>query len=177
MKIGFGELIIIFVVALIVIGPDKLPDFARKLGKALREFRDATSEATKDIRENIIEPLHEAQKPLRDAMEPVEEIKQEFDSQVGDVTRSFRQLSTGSAANQLAPKGGEAGALEQAAEPSAQLEPTAEETPETQAALLNEGQGDGTAAAETLGTQVQTECGSEQDVCRGNKPAAVSPRE
>lgn len=38
MKIGFTEIIVIFIVALIVIGPDKLPYYARKLGAGLREF-------------------------------------------------------------------------------------------------------------------------------------------
>jgi sec-independent protein translocase protein TatB len=36
------ELIIIIVVALLVLGPKKLPDLARSAGKALREFRKAT---------------------------------------------------------------------------------------------------------------------------------------
>ena len=43
--IGLPELIIIMVIALIVIGPNKLPDAARALGKGMREFKKATSEA------------------------------------------------------------------------------------------------------------------------------------
>lgn len=39
--IGFTELILIVVVALIVIGPDKLPEVARVAGKAFMEFRKA----------------------------------------------------------------------------------------------------------------------------------------
>jgi Tat protein translocase TatB subunit len=42
--IGMPELLIIFVIALIVIGPKKLPDLARALGKGMAEFRKATSE-------------------------------------------------------------------------------------------------------------------------------------
>ena len=42
--IGFQELIIIFIVALLVVGPKKLPDLARALGRALAEFRRATEE-------------------------------------------------------------------------------------------------------------------------------------
>lgn len=42
--IGMPELIIIFVIALIIIGPKKLPDLARALGKGMAEFRKATSE-------------------------------------------------------------------------------------------------------------------------------------
>lgn len=40
-NIGMGELILIAIVALIVLGPDKLPDTARAFGKALREFKHA----------------------------------------------------------------------------------------------------------------------------------------
>jgi Tat protein translocase TatB subunit len=42
--IGMPELIMILVVALIVIGPKKLPELARSLGKALNEFKSATQD-------------------------------------------------------------------------------------------------------------------------------------
>ena len=66
MKIGLTELLVIFIVALVVLGPDKLPEYAKKLGEALNSFKKASNEATKDIRESIIEPLEEAQKPLKE---------------------------------------------------------------------------------------------------------------
>ena len=75
MKIGFTELLLVFIVALLVIGPDKLPLYAKKLGIALREFRNATNDMTKEIRESVVEPLEEAQKPLREAMAPLEELE------------------------------------------------------------------------------------------------------
>ena len=49
-NIGPGELIIVLVIALVVLGPGKLPDVAQSLGKSLREFRKAAtdvSDATK----------------------------------------------------------------------------------------------------------------------------------
>jgi Tat protein translocase TatB subunit len=42
--IGMPELIVIMVIALIVIGPKKLPDLARALGRGMAEFRKATQE-------------------------------------------------------------------------------------------------------------------------------------
>lgn len=42
--IGMPEMILILAVALIVIGPKKLPDLAKSLGRAIGEFRKATSE-------------------------------------------------------------------------------------------------------------------------------------
>ena len=42
--IGMPEMILIMAIALIVIGPKKLPDLAKSLGKAFREFKKATSD-------------------------------------------------------------------------------------------------------------------------------------
>ena len=75
MRIGVSELIVVLIVALLVLGPDKLPRYARKLGAALAEFRKASDAAAREIRENVAEPLAEAQKPLRDAMEPLAEME------------------------------------------------------------------------------------------------------
>ena len=41
--IGMPELILILAIALIVIGPKKLPDLAKSLGRAMREFKKATN--------------------------------------------------------------------------------------------------------------------------------------
>ncbi|MGO8990818.1 MAG: Sec-independent protein translocase protein TatB [bacterium] len=57
-NIGFSELLIIVAIALIVFGPNKLPELARAFGKAMREFKKATEEIkesfeaeTKDLEE------------------------------------------------------------------------------------------------------------------------------
>jgi sec-independent protein translocase protein TatA len=42
-NIGFPELMVVLVIALIVLGPKKLPDFGRSLGNGLREFKDSIS--------------------------------------------------------------------------------------------------------------------------------------
>ena len=48
--IGFPELLVILVVALIVLGPKRIPDVARSLGRGLAEFRRATGEITNEFR-------------------------------------------------------------------------------------------------------------------------------
>jgi TatA/E family protein of Tat protein translocase len=45
-NIGPGELILILVIALVVLGPGKLPDVAQSLGKSVREFRKAATDVT-----------------------------------------------------------------------------------------------------------------------------------
>lgn len=47
--IGMPELILILAIALIVLGPKKLPDLAKSMGRALREFKKATSEFKESI--------------------------------------------------------------------------------------------------------------------------------
>ena len=42
--LGFGEIILVLVVALLVLGPEKLPKLAKQLGRGMREFRRAASE-------------------------------------------------------------------------------------------------------------------------------------
>ena len=43
-NIGAGELVVILVAALLVLGPQRLPEFARAIGKFMREFRRQTDE-------------------------------------------------------------------------------------------------------------------------------------
>jgi sec-independent protein translocase protein TatA len=63
--IGMPELIVILVIALIVIGPQKLPDLARSLGKGLAEFR----RATEDFKQTIEDETKAAEEKERIAKE------------------------------------------------------------------------------------------------------------
>ena len=51
--IGLPELMVIFVVAVIVFGPDRLPDFARQAGRFIRQVRKFTQSARDDIRSEL----------------------------------------------------------------------------------------------------------------------------
>jgi sec-independent protein translocase protein TatB len=51
--IGFPELIVIMIVALLVVGPSKLPDLARTLGKTLQEFRRMADDVKGTLEEEI----------------------------------------------------------------------------------------------------------------------------
>ena len=48
-KIGWGEFVIILVIALLVLGPDKLPQAGRALGKAVRSVKKFIREATEEL--------------------------------------------------------------------------------------------------------------------------------
>lgn len=47
-RIGFGELVVILIIALLVFGPSKLPEMGKAVGNAMREFRDAAKGITDD---------------------------------------------------------------------------------------------------------------------------------
>lgn len=67
--IGFPELLLILVIALIVVGPSKLPDLARSLGRGYAEFRKATNELKSTFEQD----------------ETVRELKQEFRTAQHDI--------------------------------------------------------------------------------------------
>jgi TatA/E family protein of Tat protein translocase len=52
-SLGFPELMIIMVIALIIFGPRKLPELGRSLGKSIGEFRKASNELKSTLEEEI----------------------------------------------------------------------------------------------------------------------------
>ena len=61
-SIGMPELIIIFVIALIIFGPRKLPELGRSLGKSIAEFKKASNELKSTLEEEI--RLEEQRSPI-----------------------------------------------------------------------------------------------------------------
>jgi len=59
--LGMPELIVIFVIALLVFGPRKLPELGRSLGKSLGEFKRASNELRNTLEEEVrVEEQREA---------------------------------------------------------------------------------------------------------------------
>jgi sec-independent protein translocase protein TatA len=55
---GIGEILLIMVIALILFGPEELPEIARKIGKVVFEIRNATNELTKEFKSSIDTPVN-----------------------------------------------------------------------------------------------------------------------
>jgi sec-independent protein translocase protein TatB len=65
--LSFGEIVIIAIVALLLLGPDRLPDAAKTLGKGLREIRRATD----DLKDQVEHEIYaDPKRPARPALVP-----------------------------------------------------------------------------------------------------------
>lgn len=51
--VGLPEMVVIMVIAVVVFGPDRLPEFARQAGRMLRQLRDFSQSARDDIRNEL----------------------------------------------------------------------------------------------------------------------------
>lgn len=66
--IGLPELIIIAIIALLVVGPKKLPDLAQTLGKGFGEFRKALDGVTEDFKKTMQEEEKPKDDELKDSL-------------------------------------------------------------------------------------------------------------
>jgi sec-independent protein translocase protein TatA len=56
-SVGPMELVIVLVIALIVLGPKRLPEVGRSVGRGMREFKDSINGITRDDDEEDLKPL------------------------------------------------------------------------------------------------------------------------
>jgi Tat protein translocase TatB subunit len=78
--IGMQEILIILVVALIVIGPKKLPELARTLGKGFAEFKKAADDLQNTVRMDLERDKHEQFREKYPHLVPEEEEEEEEES-------------------------------------------------------------------------------------------------
>ena len=85
--IGLPEMIIIAAVALIFIGPDKLPGVLRSIGKGLVELKRATS----DVRSTVQDEMNKIEEEIE--LKDVRESAQDFSNELGGVANKMDPLS------------------------------------------------------------------------------------
>ncbi len=89
-SIGMPELIIIFVIALVIFGPRKLPELGRSLGKSLAEFKKASNELRNTLEEEI-------------RIEEQKETAAKYEEQKEAASKSSATTSTGASAQESEP--------------------------------------------------------------------------
>lgn len=82
--IGMTELLVVLVIAIIFIGPSKLPDVAQALGRAMREFRRATDDlkSSIDLEAHVVSPeepptIHNQQQDQTNSIVSVVEVAED----------------------------------------------------------------------------------------------------
>ena len=102
-NIGFSEALIIFFVALVVLGPERLPEIGRFLGKLSLEFKKAIDELKKELEieeleKEVEEAKEEAKKvldseiePLKDPLKLLEEYKTQDGSSLSNYDKDSRK--------------------------------------------------------------------------------------
>lgn len=83
-SIGFPELLLIFIVVLLVFGPKKLPEFARLLGKVVREFRQTVDQAKSAIQDEVYK------EGMADSLKDIRRDVQEALNITGDIRREVK---------------------------------------------------------------------------------------
>lgn len=68
--LGVGEILLILVVALVVLGPKRLPEAARSLGKSMAEFRRASHEIRSSLNLDVPDPEPAPARPESPAARP-----------------------------------------------------------------------------------------------------------
>ena len=87
--IGMPEMLVILALALIVIGPKKLPDLAKSLGRAMREFKRATNEFKETIQlESELSEVKETFNDISDEVKGAVDLNLEPEKQKVDKTGS-----------------------------------------------------------------------------------------
>ena len=85
--VGFPEMMIIAVVALVFIGPDKLPGVLRSIGKGLVQLKRATS----DVRSTVQDEMHKIEDEIE--LKDVRESAQSFSNELGGVANKMDPLA------------------------------------------------------------------------------------
>lgn len=89
---SFGEILTILVIILIVFGPNRLPEFARKVGELIAWSRKSIREFTESV-----------EGELGDGMQPLSDLKREFDGARNDLTGAINTIGTGSTSSTRKP--------------------------------------------------------------------------
>lgn len=116
--LDLSEIVIIMVVALVVFGPEKLPEIARELGKWMAQMRRTADSVRREFYNEVYPPAQELRREFIEASRELRAVEHEVRSTLDK--EAFKQPSTtpSSAAPPAAAGAGSSGAAEPAMPPS-----------------------------------------------------------
>jgi Tat protein translocase TatB subunit len=88
LNIGFGEMVVILIIALLVFGPERLPEIARQVGRFMRQVRSMSDDVQRAIMSEtsvITKPLEETRREIESTARPVRELQTEIDRNMREV--------------------------------------------------------------------------------------------
>ena len=124
-NIGLGELLFIAVLALVVVGPERLPKVMREFGRIVREIRLIINEMTSQFADEL-QPFQELQQPIQELRQLADDINPV--KQVTKISLDLDAKASGSQAARppgAAPAGENAPASAHIVMPPKQVKPTA----------------------------------------------------
>lgn len=94
MELGFGEMLVIALVIVVLFGPDKLPGIARELGQGVRKMKSAMEDIKSEVMKETDNPLTEIKKEIDKVKESVKEEKMFADMkhEIDEVKHSVNPL-------------------------------------------------------------------------------------
>ncbi len=88
---GFSEILFIAVIAIIVLGPEKLPDAMLQIGRFVGKIKKMWMDATSDIRKEL--ELEEMKEEMQKYKRQLEELQKKVDTDVGDINKGLTSLN------------------------------------------------------------------------------------
>jgi TatA/E family protein of Tat protein translocase len=85
--VSFGEIIIIILIAVLLFGPDKIPEIARGLGRGVRAMRDATDNIKREVMSQI-----EDSGSIREIENEIQEAKKTMDDTAHDTGENINNF-------------------------------------------------------------------------------------
>ena len=84
-SVGTGELILILVIALLFLGPERLPEIVRSVGKTIRQFRDALQSMSAEFGEELAS-VQEVTRDLQEGIRAVQEVRNLSQTMISSAT-------------------------------------------------------------------------------------------
>jgi len=80
--LGFQEIVVIVILAVLILGPKRIPEVAQTVGKLLRDLQHAAD----DVKKELARPVEDLK---REMSKPVEDIKNKLTGQVDDIKKGL----------------------------------------------------------------------------------------